>query len=105
MNEVLSCRNSTISSTLFSVEIGKTKRNVFSVMDAIDDLIIHYNVENNLSNVITPKCIQQYNKGNKANLLNQCLINHLSSSLSFQVPAENEIWAMDYERTTFSRLF
>ncbi|CAO1312743.1 unnamed protein product [Diamesa hyperborea] len=62
MNQVLSCQSSTNMSTLFRVEIGKSKRNVFSVMDAIDDLIIHYNVENNLSNVVTPKCIQQYNK-------------------------------------------
>lgn len=70
MNEVLCCRSSTNTSTLFRVEIGKTKRNVFSVMDAIDDLIIHYNVENNLSNVITPKCIQQYNKGKENKFLN-----------------------------------
>ncbi|CAO1355674.1 unnamed protein product [Diamesa serratosioi] len=62
MNQVLSSRNSTISSTLFSVEIGKTKRNIFSVMDAIDGLSIHYNVGNNLSNVITPNYIRQYNK-------------------------------------------
>lgn len=65
MNQVLSSRHSTISSTLFSVQIGKTKRNIFSVMDAIDDLSIHYNVGNNLKNVITPKFIQQYNKGNE----------------------------------------
>ena len=98
MNEVLSCRSSTNMSTLFRVEIGKSKRNAFSVMDAIDDLIIHYNVGNNLSNVITPKCIQQYNKGERSSFLNQCsIINHLSSSHSIQVPAENEIWTVDYE--------
>ena len=65
-------------STLFRVEIGKSKRNAFSVMDAIDDLIIHYNVENNLSNVITPKCIQQYNKGKRNHVPTQSrIINHL----------------------------
>lgn len=50
------------SSTLFSVEVNR-KFGLHSVLDAINELSIFYNVNQNLMNIFTPKSLSAYNQG------------------------------------------
>lgn len=58
------CSNRQHSSTLFSVEV-KPNCNHHSVLEAIDDLTLFFNINKNLANVFTPKSMEKYNEGNK----------------------------------------
>lgn len=60
LNDVISM-NYQNTSTLFSVEV---KRNFKpSMLEAVDDLTLHFNVNKNLVNVFTPSSIKKYNEG------------------------------------------
>lgn len=56
------CNHRQQSSTLFSVEVNR-KLGRYSVLDAIDELTIFFNINQNLVNIFTQKSMTKYNEG------------------------------------------
>lgn len=56
------CNHRQQNSTLFSVEVNR-KLGRYSVLDAIDELTVFFNINQNLVNIFTQKSMTKYNQG------------------------------------------